>query len=124
MYFEGSQELLHVIAAVLDIRSVFPCVSEIANRMVPHDALTMASQDEDLNVQRRTGLNGHTNLDTHSMVGAMAPEADSSHGGRLWATANAGRGATFHFTMPRAAANTPRVATPRAGADHSALSFL
>ncbi len=50
-YFEGSQELLHAIADVLDIRSVFPRVSEIAKRMLPHDALTMASQDESLTVE-------------------------------------------------------------------------
>ena len=49
-YFEGSHELLHTIAGVLDIRSVFPRVSEIARRMLPHDALTMSCQDEDLNV--------------------------------------------------------------------------
>ena len=30
-----------------------------------------------------------------------------SHAGRLWATANAGRGATFHFTMPRQGDHTP-----------------
>jgi hypothetical protein len=50
-YFDGSQELLHAIAGVLDIRSVFHRVSEIAKGMLPHDALTMASQDEDLNIQ-------------------------------------------------------------------------
>jgi signal transduction histidine kinase len=33
-------------------------------------------------------------------------------GGHLWATGNAGRGATFHFTLPRNAANQP-LAEPR-----------
>jgi DNA-binding NtrC family response regulator len=50
-YFEGSHELLHAIGDVLDLRSVFPRLSEIAKRMLPHDALTMSSQGEDLNVQ-------------------------------------------------------------------------
>ena len=50
LYFEGSHELLHTIGGVLDIRSVFPRVSEIVRRMLPHDALTMSCQDEDLNV--------------------------------------------------------------------------
>src|SRR6185436_9773064 len=49
-YFEGSQALLQTIAGVLDIRSVFPRVSEIARNMLPHDALTMSCQDDDLNV--------------------------------------------------------------------------
>jgi hypothetical protein len=63
-YFEGSQELLHAIADVLDIRTVFPRVSEIAKRILPHDALTMASQDEELNIQ----LEAASTDDFHGMT--------------------------------------------------------
>ena len=42
---ESSVELLRTIAAVLDIRTVFPQVSEIANKCVAHDLLTMMFHD-------------------------------------------------------------------------------
>jgi transcriptional regulator with GAF, ATPase, and Fis domain len=42
---EASVELLRAIAAVLDIRTVFPQVSEIANKVLPHDRLTMSFHD-------------------------------------------------------------------------------
>jgi transcriptional regulator with GAF, ATPase, and Fis domain len=43
---ENSVELLRAISEVLDIRTVFPRVSEIANKMLPHDRLTMMFQDQ------------------------------------------------------------------------------
>jgi two-component system NtrC family response regulator len=61
---ESSVELLRTISGVLDIRTVFPQVSEIANKVLPHDLLTMmfddrgqilievASSDEFLDVAR------------------------------------------------------------------------
>jgi len=42
---EASVELLRTIAGVLDIRDVFTRVSAIANRMLPHDLLTMMFHD-------------------------------------------------------------------------------
>jgi transcriptional regulator with GAF, ATPase, and Fis domain len=42
---ESSVELLRTISGVLDIRTVFPQVSEIANKVLPHDLLTMMFHD-------------------------------------------------------------------------------
>src|SRR5205807_10343876 len=38
---ESSVELLRAISGVLDIRTVFPQISEIANKILAHDRLTM-----------------------------------------------------------------------------------
>jgi transcriptional regulator with GAF, ATPase, and Fis domain len=43
---ESSVELLRTISDVLDIRTVFPRVSEIANKVLPHDRLTMMFHDQ------------------------------------------------------------------------------
>jgi two-component system NtrC family response regulator len=42
---ESSVELLRAISGVLDIRTVFPKVSEIANKVLAHDLLTMMFHD-------------------------------------------------------------------------------
>src|SRR6267378_8401881 len=42
---ESSVELLRAISGVLDIRTVFPQISEIANKVLAHDRLTMMFQN-------------------------------------------------------------------------------
>src|SRR5437763_6985439 len=42
---DTSTELLRTIAEVLDIRSVFPRVSEIVKEVLPHDALALKFSD-------------------------------------------------------------------------------
>jgi transcriptional regulator with GAF, ATPase, and Fis domain len=46
-YLDVSLELLRTIASVLDIRLVLPQVSEIVNKMLPHDALALACLERD-----------------------------------------------------------------------------
>jgi transcriptional regulator with PAS, ATPase and Fis domain len=67
---EGSVDLLRTIAAVLDIRSVFPQVSEIAAKVIPHDLLTMTFDDghgqmlvEAASTKALTGLTRFTRAD-------------------------------------------------------------
>jgi len=74
-YFEGSQELLQMIAGVLDIRSVFPRVSQIVRKMLPHDALTMCCQDADLTVHFEASSNDDLRGLMSDLAGVpMAPE--------------------------------------------------
>ena len=74
-YFDGSQALLQTIAGVLDIRGVFPRVSEIARKMLPHDALTMSCQDEHLNVHLEASSNDDVRGLMSDLAGVpMAPE--------------------------------------------------
>jgi len=42
---EASEQMLQALASVLDIRQVFPQLSEITRKVLPHDRLTMAFLD-------------------------------------------------------------------------------
>jgi len=44
---DASDELLRALSTVLDIREVFPKVSEIAQTVLPHDLLTFTFQDQE-----------------------------------------------------------------------------
>src|SRR4029450_2824016 len=46
-YFDVSLDLIRTIANVLDIRPVFPQLSEVVNKMLPHDALALACLERD-----------------------------------------------------------------------------
>ena len=66
---ETSVELLRTIADVLDVRGVFPRISEIAKRILPHDALTMVFHDESGNVVHEATTEGVPTLRPHAAQG-------------------------------------------------------
>jgi transcriptional regulator with GAF, ATPase, and Fis domain len=45
-----SEDLLRAVSSVLDVRQVFPQISEIANKVLPHDRLTMSFHDSEGNM--------------------------------------------------------------------------
>jgi len=55
---ETSVELLRTISDVLDVRSVFPRISEIANKILPHDGLSMVFIDSEGNVVQEALTSG------------------------------------------------------------------
>jgi len=79
---EASVELLRTISDVLDIRRVFPRISEIANRILPHDAMTMVFLDERGRVVQEASTGGIPVINTrasqvlpdHFIIGDLADE--------------------------------------------------
>jgi transcriptional regulator with GAF, ATPase, and Fis domain len=62
---EASLELLRTISDVLDVRRVFPRISEIANKILPHDALAMVFLDESGQVVLRAATDGVPVVGSH-----------------------------------------------------------
>jgi transcriptional regulator with GAF, ATPase, and Fis domain len=67
---ETSVELLRTISDVLDIRSVIPQISEIANKVLPHDALTVAFFDPSGRVVVQAATSGFPDVKPHVTDGS------------------------------------------------------
>ena len=80
-----SEQLLRVLASVLDIRQVFPQVSAIANQVLPHDRMTMSLHDGDQTCITHAASNGDgpmvvrvTGADIKSMTEGFSRIVDDS----------------------------------------------
>jgi len=71
---DNSLQLLRTIADVLDIRPVFSRVSEIASKMLPHDAMVMGFVDKDGRVARRAATR-----DFPKLPGSLRLTVPTSH---------------------------------------------
>ena len=63
---ETSVELLRTISDVLDVRQVFPRISEIANKVLPHDGLSMGFFDESGRIVQQAATDGVPLVGVHS----------------------------------------------------------
>ena len=70
---ETSVELLRTISDVLDIRSVFPRISEIANRILAHDALSMVFIDGNGKVVQEATTPGVPAIGVHTSSSPPPP---------------------------------------------------
>jgi two-component system response regulator FlrC len=70
---EASAELLRTISEVLDVRSVFPRISDITAKILPHDALTMVFHSDRGNVVLEATTDGVPPFAAHA---ARGPQPD------------------------------------------------
>ena len=73
---EGSVELLRAIAGVLDIRTVFPQISEITKKVLPHDRMTMSFFDRDDVVVEAASNDEFPELKRLTLTGGAATAAE------------------------------------------------
>ena len=81
----------------------------VSSRLAEHGHLTLSVSDTGVGLpaeepERMFATFFSTKPQGSGMGLAISRSIVESHGGRLWATANEGRGATFHFTLPADAA--------------------
>src|SRR4029450_2911387 len=73
-YFNAAPELLGAIVDVLDVRTAFPRLSAIVQKVLPHDALTMSSFAADGQLIRAVATGGFPALPSHGCM-ATLPDA-------------------------------------------------
>jgi transcriptional regulator with PAS, ATPase and Fis domain len=70
-YFNAAPELLGAIVDVLDVRTAFPRLSGIVQKMLPHDALTMASFAADGRLIGAAATGGFPDLPSQGFIAAL-----------------------------------------------------
>jgi len=71
---DASDELLRAVAAVLDIRQVFPRISDIAQKILPHDRLTFTFYDGNREVTVQADSNPECPLPDRIVLPHPVPE--------------------------------------------------